>query len=224
MSDKEVKENLKKLLVNEKDKLLVRWDCGGDQSPCWFESHQDKREGNEEFDDMGHRLIYRMMDVLELPNAGERYHKGSGGIRLNEKNQIVLLFDAKEHTYDYKKDGKLIELEDPANLRSLLHRTNIFIRTELNKEKKTQACIDINIIEGDEITIEEEKKKYYINFINDLAKKQAEIQDKNKKENEEWESIYIDANLTEEKETYFDIEVEVNFNTYFNQEEVVLID
>ncbi|MCR9143699.1 MAG: hypothetical protein NXI24_15735 [bacterium] len=72
--------------------IFAEWDAGGDETLV-----NVRIEGSYEVEsDFRQALRYKIKDVLNLPNAGERYHEGRGRVLLEDDVRLVLRFDAED--------------------------------------------------------------------------------------------------------------------------------
>ncbi len=79
--------------------LHVRWEAGGDDTLLWACRRVPGGE-LERLEDAWERMepvLYEIIDELDLPNAGERYHEGGGRLSLDSEDAIVLEVTARDY-------------------------------------------------------------------------------------------------------------------------------
>ena len=93
MDRKNVKQ-LKDALKTKSD-LPVKWECGCDESLVYFEGWAKEKGGwfskESPYNDALSQLRQRMIELLDLPNAGEVMDEGQGRIFLDELDGSIKL-------------------------------------------------------------------------------------------------------------------------------------
>lgn len=147
-------------LAKQGRKIVSTWDAGGDQTLCsvFVQNAQGKDELFPETDNKpGQVLVHKIIDELNLPNAGEHYHKGRGEVLLDANQHIVIRFTSKAHienyddTEEYQQDLDLPELA--ANLLPYLNRLSLTIDCDLYNDQTIGGGARIEYMEGDEIAL-----------------------------------------------------------------------
>lgn len=81
----------------------VKWDGGGDETIINFYLENEVIPDYE--DEVLTELAGHLVEVFDLPNAGEYYNEGKGTISLDDKNQILIVYD--EFAYGEKYDEEI---------------------------------------------------------------------------------------------------------------------
>lgn len=228
-------------------KLLVKWDAGGDQTPIWFELKGTDDTNSLDVGDLYTSFSSDIKNILNLPNASERYHKGEGYIFLNENNSVVLEFTSKEYMtentdYDWDEDAnemmiwedfgqssldnyptKTLEplpLEDNFDITPHLNRLEIKLLGEFDAAFKSRTWLNININYGDEIDLQNQVEDFY----NQITKK---VLDKLMEQYSEKDfvGIYIEGILQPDHSVRFKlVENAYDILSIYNDSQIVLID
>jgi len=109
-----LKEKLLKRLKeyeNNNEKLIVKWNTGGDETIINF-----YLKGNVlpyHTDEIVNDLASYLIEEFDLPNAGEYYNDGGGEISIDKENKILFVYDefAYGESYDENFDTENIEEE-----------------------------------------------------------------------------------------------------------------
>jgi len=196
--------------------ITAEWDAGGDSTLCSI-----KVDGvYADFD----RVRYAIIDVLSLPNASENYDKGKGVISLNEQGEIVLTYSCRQHTYgDSFSETIPVAMEDPAGLRSFLHKAEVTINAHgsySEADNEIEARVNITTIHGDAVEVKKDKLVYYEDMARNLA--MDKIKEPHDHPGQELSSIYLSGMLTQDAVVYFQTERSYDQVEYHNNKTVVL--
>lgn len=124
MDNLDVKEDLLALLKEGK-KILVSWDCGGDQATITTTIDGKELDFN---DPTSEQLEIYLLNYLVLPDVGEFSMKGGGEIRLSDEKIII----------EYASEVLYIDIAE-STLEMM--EKKLGTKTTLEKEKKSMADI-----------------------------------------------------------------------------------
>lgn len=154
MENQALKELLKELIINQKQTLAAKWDCGGDQAiiDYYLDGKQVHYQSQlyEALEDLSQLMIWS----LELPEVGDYGVTGEGRFYFDDKNRFLIEYSGIGVTPSYPKmnwdeaAGKWIETykyknesieeetiyEFPNPL--LLHSSTVFFYAEVNHKKE----------------------------------------------------------------------------------------
>lgn len=161
-NNEEIKKQVGKILAAGKQ-IRYEWDAGGDQTICNLVEEDDKH-----VDENLRGILYRhLVDELQLPNAGEHYHKGSGEIFMTAENAVAVRFSGFENNYYIDKsiptacDYFDCRIEDRGNLRRYLHRATVMVHLVCDWKTGWELEVHADIEEGDSPAISKEAEEYY---------------------------------------------------------------
>lgn len=99
---------IKEILTSGR-KLTLKWECGGDEALVY--PFVDGKEMNFE-SDLYSEIDMLILNLLELPSAGEFSMDGTGEVIL-ENNKIYLVCESIMHGYeDYSMEGESLGWKD----------------------------------------------------------------------------------------------------------------
>lgn len=171
-----LKKQIKKYLQNPDYQIFADWDAGGDQTPCNIRIFKNGQEQKyDTYSDFHEDLRWQIIMTLDLPNAGETYHKGKGEIKLGENDAIIIAFSAKASQAFYESEeayekaikeivfprGIEVQYEDPFRFKPYLHRIQIEVTGDASEDGYINVYPRLRVIHGDEIPFTDAAKKYY---------------------------------------------------------------
>jgi hypothetical protein len=191
MEQEKVKQFVRQIQEEGKS-IIAEWDAGGDQTMIWCNVLDE--EGNEieveeawktYLDTIDNYIVFE----LNLPNAGETYHRGKGKI-VYKDDEVSIIYDAKEFTSEYEDETIEFSLNDHFGLLDYQYRANISFSLRLGQmdngiydkileeeqEEDERFNIRIRVLEGDTIPISDEMKRYYqVQFEQEAKRFEAEL-------------------------------------------------
>lgn len=187
-------------------KIYAHWDAGGDETPCNVQCiNSQEKQWKYEYEgiDIMNELRILIIDKLDLPNAGEIYNKGFGYVTINDKNQLIISYTAKNYfteNWEYKDiSQKIVDLPDEYNLAMYLHRARIHFEANLDEEMNFDFLMRVRILEGDELPISQNCHDWYQSFFRKkMTKYQANFEQLIKEKKGMY--ISIDVNLADKNE------------------------
>ncbi len=217
---------MKKLLVSsllrKGKEIRAQWDAGGDSTCCSVSINGD-------YDYVYCRihlsafLRERIIEVLNLPNAGEYYHKGEGIIFLNKKGKIGICFTSKEHINgDNVEEYTQWDMGDLPELKKKLHRVEVQFSGRVGLEDKRWVDSDVRTIYGEPIILSEPQKQLCEDKLNELLNK-YETQLGSEKEGQELSGVYVEGILGPVSMTSFKVDKCYEKTIYHKDEFVVLM-
>jgi hypothetical protein len=165
-----MKNKISKRITSGK-KIRIEWDAGGDETPVNFiDKDGDFFEKEEAVS-----LISKLIEELNLPCAGEHYHKGEGEIYTTAENAVAIRFSGNEHTYSWDEKGLPdsqsgnVIAEDRGQLRRFLKRSTILLNLVYDWKGNWEITLNTRIEEGDAPLLTDEAKQYYEKILHPLA-------------------------------------------------------
>jgi hypothetical protein len=229
-------------------RVIAEWNAGNDQCICGTKIG-DKTQSDYQGIDIAELLNELVIQALELPSTGECYHIGSGIIDINEEDKVFIRCTAEFEYSDYSvdffyeeiksdgdnsgrlKDIKAIQnIEDPFELKKILHRANVNFSGKINKEKETETTVIIDVVQGDEITLSEEQKSFYKPIITEILLKGLEEFKKletplKKAENHYYfASIELEGQLHSDSTLHYKLSPSSEYFENFRDEVVILVE
>lgn len=215
------KEIIVALLKEGKD-IKAKWDAGGDQTCCDVSIDGDNGFKYEKVD-LSDFLRERIIDVLNLPNASENYHKGEGNIFLNERGEVAMCFNSREHTYgDDFEEFIQWDMGDMAELKKSLHKVEVYFTGRIDWDDERWINSGINTIYGEPVILDDQQKQLCENRLNDLLDK-YEAQLGSVENGQELSGVHVNGVLGQDSMTSFRVDKTFEKTTYHKDEFVVLI-
>ncbi|WP_028981442.1 hypothetical protein [Sporocytophaga myxococcoides] len=218
---KNEREVLSTLLSDGKE-IRATWDAGGDQTCC-----NVSIDGDYEFKyknwNLSDYLRERIIDVLNLPNASENYHKGEGVISLTEKGEIGMRFTSREHTYgDNIEEFIQWDMGDMPELKKNLHKVEVFFSGRVDWGDDRWMNSGVNTIYGEPIILNDQQKQVCEKKLNELLNK-YEAQLGSVEDGQELSGVHVDGILGPDPLTSFRVDKSFEKTIYHKDEFVVLI-
>lgn len=107
--ENEVTKQKWKSRLDAGEKIEIRWDAGGDETPVWVYSNDVEIDWKESED-----LVTLVVEILTLPNAGEYFVKGSG-ILIFKDDQLLIKHSSKHEGIDYIEPDEDMDMENLEN-------------------------------------------------------------------------------------------------------------
>ncbi|TAF63933.1 MAG: hypothetical protein EAZ55_12565 [Cytophagales bacterium] len=241
---------IKQLKKKSKDQFYLKatWDAGNDSTFCNVhivsedEKSQQQLEwsyDDEVFNLVRNYLIDTIIDVLDLPNASEDHHEGSGNIFVKEDGDIYICYDdiytnpypeneeqkAQELDYDEKWTEITFDYDDPYQLKKYAHR----VKFHLSAYSSSSVYINSQILEGDTPSDLEEAvmhlKTHFTNVIKPYFEKIEKIPTDTTKLNKPFYGISgasINADLNTEGKLEGELTYYYSFITYSKGRTILL--
>jgi hypothetical protein len=213
--------------MNDKDRIVqmlkagssitATWDAGGDQTLCEVLINGKHRKESE-------LLADKIIDALSLPNASEYYHKGAGTILLNEREEVVLQYSSREHTYgEDVVETVALPLADPAGLRSLLHKCEIEFSGRWETDSEMEVDVLLETVFGDPVQVEETQWQFYKEALAALIRQKRSDPDPSAAPDEELARVWLSGKLTADSLLYLRVEKMYDKAQYHRNARVVLL-
>ncbi|WP_028981441.1 hypothetical protein [Sporocytophaga myxococcoides] len=194
-----------KTLLSEGKEIKAEWNAGGDDTCCDVFINGEPSYKHQDFD-ICEVVRLRIIDLLNLPNAGEEYHMGKGTICLNEKEEVGMRFTSREHAFGHHiNEFTQWNMEETPELKNNLHKVEVSFSGSVDLESERIAETKIETIYGEPILLNAEQLEPIKNRLNDLLDK-YESQLGAKVDGQELSNIYVKGTLGAEPLTSFQIE------------------
>ncbi len=165
--DEKTKRHIRKAL--EKGATLrFAWDAGGDETPIWQEE-----TGCPLDDETRKAVISAIICELQLPGAGEHYHKGSGELFFTPQDALAIRFTGEEYSSCYSGpalpwNALMLRVEDHGNLKAYLPRGQVNVRLTYDFTTGWQFEVAAWISEGDAPELSPEAEACYTGLLRPL--------------------------------------------------------
>ena len=97
-TDKEIEEEIRKILI-QGGKLVYSWDCGGDEALVTFSGDTKAKEILDKNELLNDSIEVYLMNLLNLPDAGEFAMEGRGNFFIVDK-EIIFTYESIMKGYE----------------------------------------------------------------------------------------------------------------------------
>ncbi|MGD1841076.1 MAG: hypothetical protein ACFB0B_09290 [Thermonemataceae bacterium] len=230
----------------------AKWDAGGDECLCsvFFKKEDPSFEAsifhNYQHVDVPTQLVNC---IIEVPSAGEFFDKGEGQIGLNDDGSVYINCTGSTYNwggdvfYDEEQEAWVevtaqlqnnaltytIPLEDPLQLRELLHRVEVHFEGRANRKKQIESEVILHIQQGDALTFSEAQLQVYENQMQEvLLKGLAEFEQREQAQLTHqkyplFESVDLAGRLTHHPNVIFELQASTEDFESYHQKKVILI-
>lgn len=228
-------------ILNNDGKINCTWDAGGDETICWVSINEEK-EIEWEGLNINLELADMVIGALNLPNAGELFHRGEGQISLNELGSVIITFDSKEYIEDPENFSLLdiehasleedeisperkffhIALEDHYQVKSYLHRIELHLWGEIDEAGRQQQNVKLEVIHGDELYLSSDTINYYKTQLKEILQDCLEKSEK-QASNKNPRSLFLRGKLDPDHQAHFILDYCYYEHLQFYQKERIIL-